>query len=56
MDVKYLNPIIAATDSVFETMLSLKPEKGKVSFQEELICFLQVKIPGFCKVFLAVTQ
>jgi chemotaxis protein CheX len=37
MDVKYLNPIIAATDSVFETMLSLKPEKGKVSFQEELI-------------------
>lgn len=37
MDVKYLNPIIAATDSVFETMLSLKPEKGKMSFQEELI-------------------
>ncbi|KXS49919.1 chemotaxis protein CheX [Halanaerobium congolense] len=37
MDVKYLNPIIAATDSVFETMLSLKPEKGKMSVQEELI-------------------
>ena len=37
MDAKYLNPIIAATDSVFQTMLSLKPEKGKVSIQKEII-------------------
>ena len=36
MDAKYLNPIIAATDSVFQTMLSLKPEKGKVSIQKEI--------------------
>lgn len=37
MDAKNLNPIIAATDSVFESMLSLKPEKGNVTLQEELI-------------------
>ncbi len=36
MDAKYLNPIIAATDSVFQTMLSLKPERGKVSIQKEI--------------------
>ena len=37
MDVKNLNPIIAATDSVFQTMLSVKPEKGNVSIQEDLV-------------------
>ena len=36
MNVEYLNPIIAATDSVFQTMLSLEPEKGDVSMKEEL--------------------
>lgn len=36
MDVKYLNPIIAATDSVFETMLSLSPKKENISIEEEL--------------------
>ncbi|MGM0379228.1 MAG: chemotaxis protein CheX [Bacillota bacterium] len=37
MDVKKLNPIIDATDSVFQTMLALKPEKGEVSIQEDFV-------------------
>lgn len=37
MEVKYLNPIIAATDSVFETMLSLKPKKTEMTMQQDLI-------------------
>lgn len=37
MDVKNLNPIIAATDSVFKTMFSIEPEKGKISIQEDLV-------------------
>lgn len=37
MNVKNLNPIIAATDSVFQTMLSLKPKKGNISVEKELI-------------------
>ncbi|MGM0549007.1 MAG: chemotaxis protein CheX [Bacillota bacterium] len=37
MDVKYLNPIISATDSVFKTMLSLEPKKGEISVQEDLV-------------------
>ena len=37
MDVKKLNPIINATDSVFQTMLALKPEKGEVSIQEDFV-------------------
>lgn len=37
MDVKYLNPIISATDSVFKTMLSLEPKKGDISVQEDLV-------------------
>ena len=37
MDAKYLNPIISATDAVFQTMLSVEPEKGNVSLQEDLV-------------------
>ncbi|RCW47776.1 MULTISPECIES: chemotaxis protein CheX [unclassified Halanaerobium] len=37
MNADYLNPIIAATDSVFQTMLQLEPRKGKVFVQEGLV-------------------
>ena len=37
MDANYLNPIISATDAVFQTMLSVEPEKGNVSLQEDLV-------------------
>lgn len=44
MDVKNLNPIIAATDSVFKTMLSVKPEKGNISIQEDLVTDKEVNV------------
>ena len=37
MEAKYLNPIIAATDSVFQSMLSVKPIKDNIFVQEDLV-------------------
>ena len=37
MEAKYLNPVIAATDSVFQSMLSVKPIKDNISVQEDLV-------------------
>lgn len=44
MDVRYLNPVIAATDSVFQTMLAVKPEKQNVSVGTELVTNKEVNV------------
>lgn len=37
MDVKYLNPILNATNDVFQTMMQIEPERGDISVREEIV-------------------
>mgnify|MGYP000214498584 CR=1 FL=1 len=37
MDVNYLNPILDATNNVFQTMMQLETERGNVELREEIV-------------------
>jgi len=60
---KLYNPDVKKSDSsfdvnhYFEILDNIKLEKGwSADYLYLKDCFLQVKIPGFCKVFFAATQ
>lgn len=44
MKVEYLNPIISATNQVFQTMLQLTPERGEISVTEGKLSDKEVNV------------